>query len=211
MSYVVGGHVDYHYPVGTVAMQDGAVNASSDAFAITIEGAGGHGARPHEALDTVVVGAHVVTALQTIASRVIDPASPVVVTVGSFHAGTKGNIIAGTAELAGTLRTRAPDARARARTAVDAIATGVAASFGATAVVTWDEPGTPPVVNCARLASAIRDVLAAAPWLDAVTPSMGYVNMGAEDFGCYGERVPVAFARYGCAASADAVAARPLA
>jgi len=94
VALIFGGHLDRHYPTGTVVVSDGAVNASSDRFEIKIAGQGGHGARPHETVDAVVVGSLLVIAIQTIVSREINPAHPSVISVGRFEAGTAANVIA---------------------------------------------------------------------------------------------------------------------
>ena len=108
---IFGGHIDRHYPLGTIVVTEGVVNASSDRFIITIGGQGGHAARPHETVDAVVVGSLLVMALQTIVSREVNPAHPSVVTVGHFDAGTAGNVIAARARLTGTIRAQDQEVR----------------------------------------------------------------------------------------------------
>ena len=109
---IFGGHIDPSYPTGTLVVTPGAVNASTDRFKITVEGQDAHGARPHEAVDAIVVASAVVQNLQTIVSRVLNPAEPGVVTVGRFVAGAVHNAIAGTAVLEGTLRAHSAATRA---------------------------------------------------------------------------------------------------
>lgn len=103
---IFGGHLDRHYPTGSIVVTDGAVNASSDAFWITITGRGGHAARPHETVDAVVAGSLLVIALQTIVSREVNPAHPSVLSVGIFRAGSASNVIANEARLEGSIRAR---------------------------------------------------------------------------------------------------------
>ncbi|MCA9573220.1 MAG: amidohydrolase, partial [Myxococcales bacterium] len=91
---IFGGHLDRHYAPGELIVTDGPVNASTDTFTVEILGQQGHGARPHEAIDAIVVGSLLVTAIQTIVSREVDPAHPSVISVGSFHAGPAPNVIA---------------------------------------------------------------------------------------------------------------------
>ena len=108
---IFGGHVDRRFEVGQVVVQAGPLAASTDSFTIALTGAGAHGARPHESADPVVGLAALVTALQTIISRRLDPAQPGVVTVGMVQAGTAPNIIPESATLRGTVRaTPAPRA-----------------------------------------------------------------------------------------------------
>jgi len=192
---IFGGHVDRRYPPGTLVVTDGAVNASTDAFTIEILGRGGHGARPHESLDAVVVGSLLVTALQTIVSREVDPAHPSVVTVGSFHAGSAPNVIAGRAVLEGTIRAQHDHVRQRLVASLERIVGAIGQLHGARIVFTHT-PGTPVLDNrpvpttLARLAAA--DVVGA----DRVD-TLHTANMGGEDFAFYLERVPGCYIRFG--------------
>ena len=103
VAMVFGGHLDRHFPTGTIVVTEGPVNAASDRFCVNITGKGGHAARPHETVDAVVVGSLFVMALQTIVSREVNPAHPSVISVGHFQAGTAPNVIANTAMLEGTI------------------------------------------------------------------------------------------------------------
>lgn len=133
---------------GQVAVVPGPQWASSDRFKITITGKQSHGAAPHNGIDPIVIGAQIVNSLQTIASRSINPLEPVVVTVGTFHAGTRFNIIPGEAVLEGTFRTLSPAVRQMTRESIIQIATKTAESRGATADVWFqDEAANPPLVN----------------------------------------------------------------
>lgn len=192
---IFGAHVDRRFTVGQVVAQAGPLAASTDSFTITLTGAGAHGARPHEAADPVVGLAALVTALQTIVSRRLDPAQPGVVTVGMVHGGTAPNIIPESATLRGTVRATTGAARDLIVGEVDRLAFGVAAAYRLEAVVQWGER-TPPVVNSPDgaqwAAAAATRVLGA----DAVVP-LGTTNMGGEDFAFYLERLPGCFLRIG--------------
>lgn len=192
---IFGAHVDRRIAVGQVVAQSGPLAASTDSFTISLTGAGAHGARPHEAADPVVGLAALVTALQTIVSRRLDPAQPGVVTVGMVHAGTAPNIIPESATLRGTVRATTAAARDLIVGEVDRLAFGVAAAYRLEAVVEWGER-TPPVVNSPDGAqwavAAATHVLGA----DAVVP-LGTTNMGGEDFAFYLERLPGCFLRIG--------------
>jgi hippurate hydrolase len=111
VAMIFAGHLDRHYKTGTIVVSPGTVNAAADAFCIEIRGQGGHGARPHESTDPVVVGSLMVMAIQTLVSREVDPAFPSVVSVGQFNAGTAPNAIAGEALLTGTIRAQHPEVR----------------------------------------------------------------------------------------------------
>lgn len=194
---IFGGHVDRHYPVGTVAVTDGAVNASSDRFTITITGRGGHAARPHETVDAVVAGSLMVISLQTIVSREINPAYPSVVTVGRFDAGTASNVIAGQAHLEGSIRSQDPNVRQALHQAVKRMATSIGQLHGAAVDVTI-HMGTPVVVN-PRQGTEIARQAAAMAVGSANVLKMETANMGGEDFGYYLEHVGGCYVRFGTA------------
>lgn len=192
---IFAGHLDRHYPAGVLAISNGAVNASSDHFIIDISGKGGHGARPHEALDAVVTGSLLVTALQTIVSREVDPSHPSVISVGRFDAGSAHNVIAASARLEGTVRAQEREVREHLLGAVERIARAVGALHGARMDVRVLR-GTPPVVNTAEMArlarQAARETLGPASAVPLHRP-----NMGGEDFGCYLEHVRGCYVRFG--------------
>jgi hippurate hydrolase len=192
---IFAGHLDRHYPPGTLAISDGAVNAASDAFMIDIRGQQGHGARPHEAIDAVVVGSLLVTALQTIVSREVDPAHPSVVSVGRFDAGTAANVIAGTARLEGTIRSQEEAVRDHLCRSVERIAGAIGQLHDAVVEVRIRR-GNPPVVNPPAMADLARRAAAGVASVEHVVP-LRTVNMGSEDFGLFMEHVPGCYVRYG--------------
>ena len=192
---IFGGHVDRRFDVGQVVAQAGPLAASTDEFTITLTGAGAHGARPHESADPVVGLAALITALQTIISRRLDPAQPGVVTIGVVQAGSAPNIIPESSSLRGTVRATTSASRNLIVGEVDRLAVSVAAAYRLQAVVEWGHR-TPPVVNSRDgalwAASAAARVLGA----DAVVP-LNTTNMGGEDFAFYLERMPGCFLRIG--------------
>lgn len=192
---IFGAHVDRRFEVGRVVAQPGPVAASTDSFRIVLHGAGAHGARPQESADPVVGLAYLVTALQTIVSRRLDPALPGVVTVGCVHAGSAPNVIPEHAELGGTIRATTAESRDLLIEEVQRLAHAVASAYRLRAEVALFD-GTPPVVNSQRAATqaaqAVSDVLGAA----ALVP-LGTTNMGGEDFAFYLERIPGCFLRIG--------------
>jgi hippurate hydrolase len=192
---IFGGHLDRHYPTGTIVVTDGAVNASTDTFHITVTGQGGHAARPHESVDAVVVGSLMVMAIQTIVSREVNPAHPSVVTVGRFDAGTAANVIAGQASLQGTIRSLHPEVRAHLKSSLQRIAETVGHLHGAAVAVRFVE-GSPAVINSPEATALARTAAAAVVGKDRV-PAMQTANMGGEDFSCYLERVPGCYVRFG--------------
>lgn len=202
---IFGAHVDRRFTVGQVVAQAGPLAASADNFEIELVGRGAHGARPHEAADPIVGLAALVTALQTIVARRVNPALPAVVTVGMISAGTAPNVIPDRASLQGTMRATDAGTRALLRDALGDIATHVAAAHGLEARVTLGM-GVPPVVNDAEAAGwaavAARAVLGA----ECVVP-LGTPNMAAEDFAFYQEHIRGCFLRVGARRAGEAMIA----
>lgn len=192
---IFGGHVDRRFEVGQIVADDGPLAASADEFRIELVGQGAHGARPHEAADPIVGAAALITALQTIVSRRVDPSDPAVVSVGHIHAGTASNVIPERAMLTGTLRATSARTRALLRSEVERLATAVAAAHRLTANVGLSD-GTPPVVNDPKAAAIARAAAASLVGEKNVVP-FGLTNMGGEDFAFYQERVPGCFMRVG--------------
>jgi amidohydrolase len=150
-------HMANHKPLGTITIAPGPILAAPDSFTVTIQGKGGHAASPHRAIDPIVVGAHIVNALQTIVSRNVDPVESCVVTVGAFNAGEAFNVIPDTAQLGGTVRTLTPELRDLAQERVIAVIEGVAAAFGATVQVEYTR-GYPATVNDPAAAALVREI-----------------------------------------------------
>jgi len=195
VALVFGGHLDRHYPTGSIVVGDGTVNASTDTFHITITGQGGHAARPHESIDSVVVGSLMVMAIQTIVSREVNPAYPSVVTVGRFDAGTAANVISGQARLEGTIRAQDPSVRAHLREALRRIADATGHLHGAGVSVEFPE-GTPPVINHPEAATLARQAAALAVG-PANVLGLQTANMGGEDFSYYLEKARGCYVRFG--------------
>ena len=179
-------------PVGQVATRDGPLLAATDEFDVVIRGRGGHAAYPHMSIDPVVVASQVVLALQSIASRRVSPLDSVVVTVAGLNAGGAAhNVIPDEARLRGTIRTLRDDTRSMAEAEFRRIVTGVAASLGAVAEITWhigypvtrNEPGATE-----RFRRIAREAIGAERVLERDQPSMG-----GEDFSFYGRHVPACF------------------
>ncbi len=192
---VYGAHNDVELPVGEIGMMEGPVSAASDRVTITITGRGGHAARPHLTVDPVIVGAHLVLALQTIVSRGIDPAAPAVLSICQFHAGSAGNVIADTAVLNGTVRTRSPEVQDRIELRIREIAEAVAGGFGAVARVDYQR-GYPAVINAPGPTQAAARAAATVCGEDRVHRTLP-VRMGGEDFSYMANVVPGCFVRIG--------------
>ncbi|MFZ4507953.1 MAG: M20 metallopeptidase family protein [Fimbriimonas sp.] len=187
---IFGLHCSPFTPLGVLATKVGPMMASTDDFVITIAGQGGHAAMPHVGVDPIVVAAHLVLALQTIASRNVDPIESVVVTVGKIEGGTASNIIPHTCKLVGTIRTLDSDVRALAGKRLRELAHSVAASFGATAEIEWRD-GYPVTVNDPDATAAFRRIAASVAGAENVQECSPV--MGGEDFSFYGHHVPACF------------------
>ena len=187
---VYGMHNGPGLPIGSFALRPGPIMAATDAINIRIEGLGGHAARPHKCIDSVLVGAQLVTALQSIVSRTVDPLDSAVISVCEFHAGNARNVIPQIAELKGTVRTLMPEVRDLVERRVREVVAGVAQQTGATIDLVY-ERGYPVTVNHPEqtdIATRIASDVAGAANVHAVPPMMG-----AEDFAYMLEARPGAF------------------
>ncbi len=178
-------------PVGRFCLRSGPVMAATDRFDITVAGRGGHAAQPHLCVDPVLAGAQLVTALQGIASRNVDPLDACVVSVTQFHAGSAGNAIPSEAKLSGTTRTLKAETRDLVERRLREVAEGVAAAHGTTAAVSFTR-GYPVTVNHAAQAAVAASVAADIAGPDSVDTTIPPF-MGAEDFAYMLEARPGAF------------------
>lgn len=184
-------HNDPDQPFGQFVTRDGPIMAAVDECTITVNGYGGHGAQPQDALDPIVAGASIVMALQTITSRNIHPLQSAVVTVGAFHAGIASNVIPETATMELTIRSFDKNVRDELEKRIKLIAEGQAASYGMSVTLNY-ERGYNPTVNHTAETNYIRELASrfAGPENVAELPRP---SMGAEDFaymlehrpGCY--------------------------
>jgi len=176
-------------PTGSFAIRSGAFFAAADQFEIEVEGKGGHAAKPHETIDTTVVASHIVIALQTIASRNVNPISQLVVSVTSFETESKAhNVIPQKVTLRGTVRTLDPEVQDMAETRLSKIAETTADAFGAVARVDYHR-GYPVMVNseeqtefAAKVATSVSGYCDDAPLV-----------MGGEDFAFMSNARPGAY------------------
>jgi amidohydrolase len=143
---VYGMHNGPGIPVGAFAIRPGPIMAGGDAVAMTIRGIGGHAARPHKCIDSVLVGAQLITALQSIVSRSVDPLESAVISICEFHAGNARNVIPQTAELKGTVRSLNENVRKLVERRVREVVAGVAQITGAEIDLVYDR-GYPVTVN----------------------------------------------------------------
>jgi hippurate hydrolase len=180
MEQVFGLHNWPGHPAGAFLWRDGPIMAAVAFFDITISGHGAHGAQPHLGIDPIVVAAQIVSAFQTIVARSIEPVQGGVVTVGSLHGGDAHNVIPETVVMKGTARWFDPAVGARIEAGVHALATGIAASFGARAEVSFRRiaPATINDPQANVLARAAAEAVAGS----ARVAEMTHPTMGGEDF-----------------------------
>lgn len=188
---IYGLHGNPWHDLGYVSTRTGPLMASATEFHIHVTGKGSHAAYPHLGIDPIVVTAHLVTALQTVASRTVDPLDSVVVTVGKIDAGVAHNVIPDTAFLKGTLRTLKDETYDLATERIRDIVENVARAFGATATVEFT--GSYPVTRndagaTDRFRAIARETLGTDFVLEEEQPSMG-----GEDFSFYGREIPACF------------------
>jgi amidohydrolase len=197
-----GIHLWNDLPVGTIGIMPGPVMASVDQFEIQIHGKGGHAAAPHQAIDSVLVAAHVVTGLQSIVSRRRSPLEEGVVSVTEVHAGRAFNVIPARADLRGTVRTFGGQFWEDAPRLVEETAQGIAAAFGARADVQYRRLSA-PLVNDAGLTALMKEV--GAEIVGPANVQHGIRTMGGEDMSFFLDRVPGCFAFVGSAPRAGTV------
>ncbi|HLB82228.1 MAG TPA: amidohydrolase [Gemmatimonadales bacterium] len=191
-----GIHLWNDLPAGTISVMPGSVMASVDQFEITIVGRGGHAAAPQQAIDPVLIAAHLVTALQSLVSRRRNPFEEGVVSVTQINAGHAFNVIPERADLRGTVRTFGGQFYDDAPQLVEATAHGIARAFGASAQVRYRRLSK-PLVNDAKMAALMKGVAR-----EIVTPERvieGVRTMGGEDMSFFLANVPGAFAFVGSA------------
>jgi amidohydrolase len=186
----LGLHVWNELAAGRAQVGAGGVMAAADLFTIKVQGQGTHGATPHLGVDPIVLAAHIVTALQTVVARSIDPRQTAVVTVSTLHAGSAFNVIADAAEMTGTLRTFDPIVRGQILRRVTGVVEGTAAALGGSAAIEI-KAISPATVNDARVAQVVRET--AAKVLDEASVSADQFTMGAEDMSEFLNRVPGCF------------------
>lgn len=188
--YALALHVSSGLATGKVSASEGIQYSSADSLEILVRGVGTHGASPHMGKDPVYIGSQIVVALQSIVSREVMPLSPAVITVGSFHAGTRPNIISDQAKLEITVRANDEETRAQLIKAVERVARGVARTHG----LPEDKlpevrhvEGTPTTINDGALARRLNAVMVETLGKDGFEPFV-QDGMGAEDFAYFVEK-----------------------
>ncbi|NNE58181.1 MAG: amidohydrolase [Hellea sp.] len=182
--YVIGFHVWANLAPGKIVMESGTVMSSSDSVYITVRGVGAHGASPHQGLDPIALGSSIVMNLQTIVTRNVAPLKPGIITVGTFHAGTKNNIIPHEAKLGLTVRSDDPETREKLLAGITRVTNNTAKAFGVPddlmPIIDHAPNRTPPTINDAGVTAIVRAALEE-DMGDHLT-TVPREGMGAEDF-----------------------------
>lgn len=187
---VIGAHLWLGMPFGQVGVKTGPLMAAPDIFRLTITGSGGHAALPHKSVDPIVVAAQVITNLQHVVARNVDPLESAVVSVTRIAGGTTHNVIPGSVEIEGTVRTFDTGLRTMIPEVMERIIAGVTSAHGASYKFEV-ERGYRAVVNDERASALLRRAVVRAVGTDALVEAIP--NMGGEDFSAYQQRVPGSF------------------
>jgi amidohydrolase len=187
---VIGAHLWLGLPFGEVGVKAGALMAAADTFRVTITGKGGHAALPHKAIDTVLVAAEAVVNLHHIVARNVDPLEPAVMTISRIHGGTAHNVIPGTVELEGTIRTFDAALRDEIPALMHRVLAGITSAHGATYELDVIK-GYASVQNDERATDLLRRAVIRGVGEEHVIDATP--NMGGEDFSAYQQGAPGAF------------------
>ena len=193
---IIAGHMDPNLQVGTVGVFSRVGHASSDPFELLIAGKGTHGARPHKGINPISAGGFFVTSLETILPRHISPAKSAVISVGTFQAGTAGNVIPDQAVIKGSIRTHDENVRKDILNALENLVRGIDIMFGTTSRLEI-KPGAPLGVNDPEVCGFLHDASVAVLSEERVK-TLPFI-MGSEDFYYFTEQCPGAIMRLGCA------------
>ncbi|WNZ24203.1 amidohydrolase [Leptolyngbya sp. NK1-12] len=197
VSAVFGVHVFPTIPGGSIGIRYGALTAAADDLELIITGESGHGARPHEAIDAIWIGAQVITTLQQAISRTHNPLRPVVLTIGQIQGGRAPNVIADQVRMLGTVRSLHPETSAALPAWIEGIVANVCQTYGAKYVMNYRR-GVPSVQNDPVL-TQITEAAAEEAWGSERVEILLEPSLGAEDFSLYLEHAPGTMFRLGVA------------
>ncbi len=200
VSAIFGMHV-WPENVGQVLFSPGYITANSDSFKVTIKGKSAHAARPHEGVDAIVIAAEIISTLQTIVSREVDPTDPAVVTIGLISGGSKANIIADKVTFEGTVRTVSETNHKKVQALMESIVGRIAGIYGAVGEVEYKQD-LPSVYNHPELAAAMLSTVEKLLGKDKVLPWKP--QMIAEDFSLFSQKIPAFYFFLGVKSPAQA-------
>jgi amidohydrolase len=196
-------HVWSMEEVGKIGMTDGATMAAPDKFSITVKGRGTHGATPHEGLDPIVASAYIVTALQTIVTRSVNPLEPGVVTIGSIHGGSAANVIPDEVVMQGTIRAFSDEVMNTLRERIRSIVEHFGKSMGMVASVEFSGVDVPATVNDKAMAAVVRGV--AKELVGEANVTSDHRTMGSEDCSYFLKAAPGAYVFVGAGNKAKGI------
>jgi amidohydrolase len=191
---IIAFHVDPTIPAGKIGLRSGAITASADRFYVTLEGPGGHTARPHRTVDLIYAAGKVITDLPALVDRLTDSRAPLALVFGRVAGGTADNVIPTTVELSGTCRTLDRTVWQEIPALLERLVQEIAAPTGAKVIVHCQR-GIPPVMNDEGVVAVCREAVTHSLGLEAAT--IAPASMGAEDFARFTEAVPGALLRLG--------------
>ncbi len=186
---IIGLHIFSTYRLGRVGVRSGPTFASADKFVLKVHGKGGHGAMPQDAVDPIIVAAHITTALQTLISRETSPFSPTVITVARIESGNAFNIIPEVAEMQGSLRAYSMEHRAQMVRRITELAQGIASAMNASCEVEIFD-GCPPCINDPAMSEAVKRAAASTVGADAVDCGEEVMTTGSDDMAYFLQAVP---------------------
>ena len=193
---IMGQHIDALAETGTISTRPGVASAASDRFYIDVEGVASHVARPHLGVDAIAVAAQIITALQTVVSRNVDPRKSAVIGIGRIEGGERYNVVPSHVSMVGTCRTLDPGTRDLVERRMRETIQGIAIATGAKCDLRYDR-GYPSIMNQPELVELVRQSAVPLCGVDRVIIPKE-VGMGAEDFSFYTERVPAIYFKTGC-------------
>lgn len=191
VDFVVGLHVNEDIETGSIMLKSGSVNAASNPFKVKIKGKGGHGATPDVTSDPIVTTALIITEIQSIVSREVHPARPVVLTVGTVHSGTASNIIPDEAEITGIIRTVTESDRTLVKNRFMQIVEGVAKSHNCNVDIKIED-GYPSLINDEAVVNRVCEAAEKIIGKDNII-EQGEPSMGVESFAYFAKERPAAF------------------
>jgi len=187
---VIGAHLWSPLEIGKIGIVYGPMMASPDTFYLNVNGKGGHAALPHQTVDSIAIASQVVTNLQHIVSRNTDPLDNLVLSVTKFVGGTTHNVIPGSVEICGTVRSFDPDLRKEVPKLMERVIKGITEAHGAAYDFKY-EFGYRPVINDARVTEVLESIVAEVYGEEAIDRMKP--NMGGEDFSAFQQKAEGAF------------------
>ncbi len=195
LAAIFSGHIDTHYATGTITVNEGIICAFADPFIIKLHGKSGHAARPHETKDAIVAAASLISSLQSLVAREIDPNHSAVLSIGQIHAGEIHNVIADEAIIEGTIRCTHPETRQRMLAGLERMVRANASLYDLTSELEFTD-SLPAVINPKISTSTAYD--AAVDVVDEKNViSQGPSSLGGEDFAFYLQKIEGCMVRFG--------------